>query len=52
MCEICSECGWEDEGDENEDESLYGANGETSIRAYREKYLKRKKQNPDYKRWN
>ncbi len=52
MCEICPECGWEDEGDDNEDELLYGANGETSIRSYREKYLKRKKQNPDYKWWN
>lgn len=48
--EICEECGWEDEGVDDEDELFFGANGEITIREYREKYLKRKRENPDY-RW-
>lgn len=39
--EICPFCGWEDDGTVGEDEvSVFGANGEYSIRQYREEYKK------------
>lgn len=45
---ICPECGWEDEGMDDEDEESCGANGDYTIRQYHKKYLKRKAENPDY----
>lgn len=43
---VCDECGWEDEGIDDEDEGSGGANGDCTIRQYREKYLKSKQANP------
>ncbi len=37
---ICTECFWEDEGIDDEDEKSLGANGDYTIRQYREIYLK------------
>ena len=48
MFMICGECGWEDEGMTDEDAESCGANGDYSIREYREEYLKKKAENPDY----
>lgn len=45
--DICDECGWEDEGTDDEDEDTT-PNGDYTIRTYREKYLKLKKENPNY----
>ena len=45
---ICVECGWEDEGIDDEEEESFGANGDYTIRQYREKYLKLKAEDPDY----
>ena len=45
---ICVECRWEDEGIDDEDEESYGANGDYTIRQYREKYLKSKAEDPYY----
>ena len=48
--EICGECGWEDEGIDDEDkEPSFGANGDYTSRTYREEYLQLKAENPDYK---
>ena len=44
---ICDECGWEDE-DVVDDEEPSGANLEYSIKEYREEYLKKKSEDPDY----
>ena len=50
MFEICTECGWEDEGVDDEDaEPAFGPNGDYTIRQYREEYLQLKAENPDYK---
>ena len=50
MFEICTECGWEDEGmDDDDEEPGFGPNGDYTIRQYREEYLKLKAENPDYK---
>ena len=47
--EICTECGWEDEGFYGDDEEpVFGANGDYTIRQYRERYLKRKAKDPNY----
>lgn len=48
MFEICDECGWEDEGYDDPDEEGYGANGEITIRDYRNIYLMLKYHDPDY----
>ena len=49
--EICSECGWEDEGiDDDDEEPVFGPNGDYTIREYREEYFKLKKKDPKY-RW-
>ncbi len=46
---ICDECGWEDEGiNGDEEERGFGPNGGDTIREYREEYLKRKAENPNY----
>lgn len=47
--EICGECGWEDEGvDDDDAEQPFGANGDCTIREYREEYLKLKAEDPEY----
>ena len=47
---ICGECGWEDEGmDDDDAEPAFGPNGDYTIREYREEYLKLKAENPNYK---
>ncbi len=53
MFEICPQCGWEDEGIDDEDEEpCFCPNGEYTIREYREEvYLPLKKANPGY-RWS
>lgn len=48
MDDICTECGWEDDGTDDEDE-ITTPNGGDTIRSYRTKYRKLKKDNPDYK---
>ena len=55
---ICGECGWEDEGIDDDGDEPYGANGDYTIKRYREEYLKRKSEDPEYqwyeeikKRW-
>lgn len=49
---ICVECGWEDEGTDDEDkESFFGVNGDYTIRKYREEYLQLKSEDPDYSWW-
>ncbi len=49
VCEICQECGWEDDGTDNENERPFLAhNDELTIKEYREQYLKRKAANPSY----
>ena len=51
FCEICEECGWEDDGTDDENERPYMAfNDELTIKEYREEYLKLKTENPSY-RW-
>ena len=45
---ICGECGWEDEGVDDDDGEPSEANGDCTIRQYREKYLKIKEDDPDY----
>ena len=41
--EICPECGWEDEGiDGDDEETMFGPNGDCTIRQYREEYLAKK----------
>ena len=47
----CDECGWEDEGIDDEDKKGV-INGDWTIRTYRENYLKRKAVNPNYCWWN
>ena len=52
MYEICLDCGWEDEGfDEEDDDELTigGPNGDYTIKEYREEYLKLKEDDPNYK---
>ena len=47
--EICGECGWEDEGvDDDDAEQPFGANGDCTIRKYREEYLSLKADDPQY----
>ena len=47
--EICGECGWEDEGvDDDDAEQPFGANGDCTIREYREEYLDLKAKDPQY----
>ena len=49
MFEICIECGWEDEGIDDEDEQpVFGPNGDDTIREFRKKYLALKKKDPNY----
>ena len=49
MCDICDECGWEDDGTDDEDEVPFiSPNGFLSIRKYRKKYLKLKNKDPNY----
>lgn len=48
MFDICDECGWEDDGTDNEDEET-SPNGNDTIRTYRMKYMKLKQENPSYK---
>lgn len=45
---ICVECGWEDEGLDDEDVESFGVNGDNTIRQYREKYFRRKAEDPFY----
>ena len=46
---ICAECGWEDEGvDDDDAEQPFGANGDCTIREYREEYLSLKAEDPQY----
>lgn len=45
---ICSECGWEDEGVDDEDAESIGANGDYTIRQYREEYMQLKTEDPGY----
>ena len=45
--EICDECGWEDDGTTDENEKTT-PNGDYTIRTYREKYLKLKRDDPNY----
>lgn len=47
---ICPECGWEDDGTDNIDEATM-PNGDYTIRTYRRKYLKLKKDDPNYHWW-
>ena len=49
--DICTECGWEDEGSDDEDEET-GANGDYTIRTYRKKYLELKANDPGYTWWS
>ena len=49
MCDICDECGWEDFGEEDDDECS-PLNGCT-VGSYRKAYLEVKKKRPEYKRW-
>ena len=49
MFYVCVECGWEDEGNDDEDSESIGCNGDYTIREYREEYLRLKAKNPDYK---
>lgn len=51
MYEICLECGWEDEGDDDDDQGRGGPNGDYTVKTYREEYLQLKAENPDY-RWS
>ena len=47
--EICGECGWEDEGvDDDDAEQPFGANGDCTIREYREEYLDLKAKDLQY----
>ncbi len=49
MFYICAECGWEDEGlDDDDAKPGFGPNGDYTIREYRKKYLKLKEKNPEY----
>ena len=45
---ICPECGWEDEGVDDEDAESIGANGDYTIRQYREEYMQLKSEDPEY----
>ena len=50
MFMICNECGWEDEGLNVDEEDIMscGANGDWTIRQYRERYLQKKAADPGY----
>ena len=48
MFEICAECGWEDEGIDDEDEITHGPNGSISLKQFRAKYQKLKSKDPNY----
>ena len=50
MFYICVECGWEDEGLDADEEDIMscGANGDWTIRQYRERYLQKKAADPGY----
>lgn len=45
MFDICDECGWEDDGTDNEDEETT-PNGEYTIHTYRNKYVQLKQKDP------
>lgn len=48
--EVCTECGWEDDGTDDENAET-GPNGAHTIRSYRRVYLRRKNKDPDYNWW-
>ncbi len=49
FCEICKECGWEDDGTDDENERpLLAHHDELTVKEYREQYMKRKAANPFY----
>ena len=49
FCEICKECGWEDDGTDDENERPWLAHHDQfTVKEYREKYMKRKAANPFY----
>ena len=47
MYDICVQCGWEDDGTDDEDKET-GPNGDFTIRTYRENYLKIKNSDMNY----
>lgn len=49
MFDICDECGWEDDGTDDEDEET-SPNGDYTIQTYRNKYMQLKQDDPMY-RW-